>query len=97
MGLSSSRVFLCNLVAQLDLLRRIVEAQRVDEMISGVAIQLREGTPKEDWTIGADGGVCFHSRICVPKDETLREEVLREAHHSRFTIHPGGNKMYRDL
>ena len=23
--------------------------------------------------------------------------MLREAHSSKFTIHPGGNKMYRDL
>ena len=63
----------------------------------GITTQLRDGIQLDDWTVGADSCVRFRGRICVPKDETLREEVLREAHHSRFTIHPGGNKMYRDL
>src|SRR6266576_2847755 len=27
----------------------------------------------------------------------MRKDVLREAHRSRFTIHPGGTKMYRDM
>ena len=27
----------------------------------------------------------------------LREEIPREFHCSRFTVHPGGTKMYHDL
>ena len=27
----------------------------------------------------------------------LVNKVLEEAHHSRMTIHPGGDKMYRDM
>ena len=27
----------------------------------------------------------------------MREEILREFHYSRFAVHPGGTKMYRDL
>jgi hypothetical protein len=30
-------------------------------------------------------------------DKVLKEEVLKEANESRFTIHPGSIKMYRDL
>ena len=33
----------------------------------------------------------------VLNDEALRKEILHEAHRSRFTIHPGGTKMYQDL
>ena len=33
----------------------------------------------------------------VSDDAQLREEVMREAHHSRFTVHPGETKMYHDL
>ena len=33
----------------------------------------------------------------VPQLTTLREEILREFHYSRFALHPGGTKMYRDL
>ena len=27
----------------------------------------------------------------------LREEILMEFHYSRFSVHPGGTKMYQDL
>ena len=33
----------------------------------------------------------------VPQSTDLREEILREFHCSRFTMHPGSTKMYRDL
>lgn len=39
----------------------------------------------------------MHERVCVPKDEELRREILSEAHASMFSIHPGATKMYRDL
>ena len=33
----------------------------------------------------------------VPQLTNLREEILREFHGSRFSMHPGGTKMYWDL
>jgi hypothetical protein len=36
-------------------------------------------------------------RIYLPNDEVLKGEVLKEAHESKLTIHPGSTKMYRDL
>jgi hypothetical protein len=33
----------------------------------------------------------------VPRDQDLKKEILDEAHLSKFTIHPGSTKMYRDL
>ena len=33
----------------------------------------------------------------VPQLTDLREEILKEFHWSRFVVHPGGTKMYRDL
>ena len=33
----------------------------------------------------------------VPQLSDLREEILREFHCSRFSVHPGGTKMYQDL
>ena len=33
----------------------------------------------------------------VPHSTDLREEILREFHYSRFTVHPGGTKMYLDF
>src|SRR6185437_12254255 len=36
-------------------------------------------------------------RLVVPKDLELRKQILDEAHLSRYSIHPGSNKMYQDL
>ena len=36
-------------------------------------------------------------RLCVPRVGSLLRTVLEDAHHSRMTIHPGGDKMYRDM
>jgi hypothetical protein len=33
----------------------------------------------------------------VPKDLELRRKIMNEAHCSRYSIHPGTNKMYQDL
>ena len=44
-----------------------------------------------------DGILKFKNRWCVPKIESLRKLILAEAHRSRYTIHPGSSKMYKDL
>jgi len=44
-----------------------------------------------------DGVLWFKNRLVVPKDLELRKQLLDEAHLSRYSIHPGSNKMYQDL
>ena len=39
----------------------------------------------------------FSSRVWIPKVPELKNEVLHEAHNSRFFIHPSSTKMYQDL
>ena len=36
-------------------------------------------------------------RVCVPRVDDLINTILTEAHSSRYSIHPGATKMYRDL
>jgi hypothetical protein len=43
------------------------------------------------------GIIWFNDRIVVPKDAEVRQQVLDEAHLSRYSIHPGSTKMYQDL
>jgi hypothetical protein len=43
------------------------------------------------------GVLWFKDRIVVPKDAELRQQILDEAHLSRYSIHPGSTKMYQDL
>ncbi|KAI3672993.1 hypothetical protein L6452_39099 [Arctium lappa] len=40
---------------------------------------------------------CYKGRIWIPRLGNFRNQVLDEAHKSRYSIHPGNNKMYRDL
>ena len=38
-----------------------------------------------------------NGRLVIPNVNGLRDEVLGECHHLKPTIHPSGNKMYRDM
>jgi hypothetical protein len=35
--------------------------------------------------------------VCVPGIGGLRKEIMTKAHHSSYTVHPRGTKMYRDV
>ncbi|KAI3704076.1 hypothetical protein L1987_74283 [Smallanthus sonchifolius] len=59
-----------------------------NEALQGMIKQLE---PKSDETL------YFMNRIWVPCFGNLRELVMDEAHKSRYSIHPGSDKMYKDL
>jgi hypothetical protein len=50
-----------------------------------------------DFTEDEQGTIWFKNRICVHEIDSLRETILKEAHASAYTIHPGSTKMYQDL
>jgi hypothetical protein len=43
------------------------------------------------------GILWFGDRLVVSKNPKLRKKILDEAHLSKFSMHPGSNKMYHDL
>jgi hypothetical protein len=43
------------------------------------------------------GIVWFNNRIVVPMDEEIHQQILDEAHLSRYSVLPGSTKMYHDL
>ena len=47
--------------------------------------------------LDGEGVLWFKNRLVVPKDFELRRLILDEAHLSRYSVHPGSNKMYQDL
>ena len=59
--------------------------------------RLWSGTGDEGWVIHIDGCLRYKGWVVVPQSVDLREEILREFHCSRFSVHPGGTKMYHDL
>ena len=90
------RPCLFNLVAQPILRHRIVELQRLDPELTKIRDKLERNEIVEDWSIKNEE-LQFRGRLCVPNDDQVREEVLGECHRSKFSIHPGSTKMYRDM
>nr|GEU76838.1 reverse transcriptase domain-containing protein [Tanacetum cinerariifolium] len=44
-----------------------------------------------------DGGIYFFNRSWIPSVGGVRKLIMDEAHTSRYSIHPGADKMYYDL
>ncbi|GJX96262.1 putative reverse transcriptase domain-containing protein [Tanacetum coccineum] len=44
-----------------------------------------------------DGTRCFGNRVSLPRFSGLRDLVMHESHKSKYSIHPGSDKMYLDL
>ncbi|GKE74575.1 putative reverse transcriptase domain-containing protein, partial [Tanacetum coccineum] len=45
----------------------------------------------------ADGTLCFNSRSWLPCYGDLRTVIMHESHKSKYSIHPGSDKMYQDM
>ncbi|GKA50117.1 putative reverse transcriptase domain-containing protein [Tanacetum coccineum] len=44
-----------------------------------------------------DGTRCFGNHVWLPRYGGLRDLVMHESHKSKYSIHPGSDKMYQDL
>jgi hypothetical protein len=78
------------------LLQRIIDAQRSDKGMRYIHEKIKAGKAncfrKDD-----QGIVWFNNRIVVPKNDDVRQQILDEAHLSRYSIHSRSTKMYHDL
>ena len=79
-----------NLKISSDLRNQIKQTQANDQ-------ELQNQMNQPGFSKSQDGIILFQGRNCVPKEGSLREKILEEAHKSKFTIHPGTTKMYQDL
>jgi hypothetical protein len=74
----------------------IRKGQKDDEKINEIRQLIIDGKGKglrED----AEGVVWFKDRLCVPDIKSIQELILKEAHKTSYSIHPGSEKMYQDL
>jgi ribonuclease HI len=78
------------------LLQRIMDAQKDNEGMKHIHEKMEAGKAK-CFKKDDQGIVWFNNRIVVPKNEEIRQQILDEAHLSRYSIHPGSTKMYQDL
>ncbi|GJY11873.1 putative reverse transcriptase domain-containing protein [Tanacetum coccineum] len=45
----------------------------------------------------ADGTLCLNNRSWIPCFGDLRALIMHESHKSKYSIHPGSDKMYQDM
>src|SRR3954466_2675563 len=88
--------FLSTLVVKLTLEDQIKAAQKCARGIRHIKAKIASGKAK-CFTLDNEGVVYFENRIVVPKNKNLRQLILKIAHESPLSIHPGGTKMYQDL
>jgi hypothetical protein len=74
----------------------IRKVQKDDEKINEIR-QLIIDEKGKDFHEDAKGVVWFKDRLCVPDIKSIRELILKEAHETTYSIHPGSEKMYQDL
>ena len=66
--------------------------EKLKEIVENLVICMSPGFHMDD-----KGTLWFGKHICVPEDKSIRQVILRDAHESAYSIHPGSTKMYMDL
>nr|CAH66687.1 OSIGBa0097A15.2 [Oryza sativa] len=90
------RGFVAALEAKPTLIDQVREAQINDPDIQQIKKNMRRGKAigfLED----EQGTVWLGERICVPDNKDLKDAILKEAHDTLYSIHPGSTKIYQDL
>jgi hypothetical protein len=87
---------LTNVTIESTIKDQIISAQRKNFGIAHIKEKVRIGQ-HTDFSIDDTDVLWFKNRLVVPKVLELRQLILDEAHNTRFSIHPGSNKMYQDL
>jgi hypothetical protein len=72
------------------------KGQKDDEKSNEIWQLIIDGKGK-DFCEDTEGVVCFKDRLCVPDIKSIQELILKKAHETAYSIHPGSEKMYQDL
>ncbi|GKA29244.1 putative reverse transcriptase domain-containing protein [Tanacetum coccineum] len=92
----------------LDLSKQILNAQTKarkpenikNEDVGGMLIENSKDPEKlimEKLEPRADGTLCLNGRSWLPCYGDLRTVIMHESHKSKYSIHPGSDKMYQDI
>ena len=69
------------------LLSRVIESHWQDAKIVSIKDRVQSAMGDEGWTVHTDGSLRYRGRVMVPQSIDLREEILKEFHCSRFSVH----------
>ncbi|GKD02778.1 putative reverse transcriptase domain-containing protein [Tanacetum coccineum] len=80
-----------------DLPKQIHEARGEAMKIKNVKAENLGRLTKQIFEFRPDGTCCFGNRVWMSRFGGLRDLVMHESHKSKYSIHPGSDKMYQDL
>ncbi|GKE15609.1 putative reverse transcriptase domain-containing protein [Tanacetum coccineum] len=80
-----------------DLLKQIREAQKEAMKRKNIWKENLGRLIKQIFKFRPDGTCCFGNCMWLPQFGGLRDLVMHESHKSKYSIHPGSDKMYQDL
>ncbi|GJR57332.1 putative reverse transcriptase domain-containing protein [Tanacetum coccineum] len=80
-----------------DLSKRILKAQLEAVKQENVKAENLGRLLKPIFEIHSDGIRYFENRVWLPLFGGLRDLIMHESHKSKYSIHPGSDKMYQDL
>ncbi|GJR15429.1 putative reverse transcriptase domain-containing protein [Tanacetum coccineum] len=86
-------------VAQIDA-RKPENLNLKSEDVGGMLIENSkdpEKPRKEKLEPRADGTMCLNNRSWLPRYGDLRALIMHESHKSKYSVHPGSDKMYQDM
>ncbi|GJX26611.1 putative reverse transcriptase domain-containing protein [Tanacetum coccineum] len=86
------------------ILRAQTEARKPEnikkEDVGGILVENSKDPEKlrtEKLEPRADGTMCLNGRSWLPCYGDLRTVIMHESHKSKYSIHPGSDKMYQDM
>ena len=90
--------YLNTLVVESNLEHRIRCMQKYDSKVHKIKRYLGEGKYSE-FHLDDQDGLFFNGHLVVPTihNQDMRKVVMKEAHETPLSIHPGSTKMYQDI
>nr|GEU98604.1 putative reverse transcriptase domain-containing protein [Tanacetum cinerariifolium] len=92
------------MIIGLELPKQILNAQKPEniknEDVGGMQVENSKDLEKlriEKLEPHANGTLCLNSRSWLPCYGDLRTVIMHESHKSKYSIHPGSDKMYQDI
>ncbi|GJR12163.1 putative reverse transcriptase domain-containing protein [Tanacetum coccineum] len=80
--------------------RKEREPPLMNEDVEGMLVENSKDPEKfrtEKLEPHADGTLCFNGRSLLPCYGYLKTVIMHESHKSKYSIHPGCDKMYQDM
>ena len=74
---------------------KVIIAQTQDAKTARLIDRVQKGKLSKFAVV--DGVLRFRIRLYIPNIGDLRRELLEEAHHLAYLVHPRSTKMYADL